>query len=204
MMFLLAMGHFDYLKQQIRTVIDSVIKPSPSDSTITLNDGTWGIMVIDMQDWYLNTWDVAKRNTLIRSQINVLKYGVKNDIPIIGVRMRYELSIIPEILDVIRAAPRFLEYPKIANSAFSSDNYSPLDDLIGEKYGIKKLFMMGINAGSCFIGTARDAVELDYRVATSPELTDNCPHPTCESKESVLHWFEKRNGLVSPYTKLIE
>ena len=59
-----------------------------SNGEINLTDGTWGIMLIDMQVGYVRGWRSNERDRLVESQVDVLGYATKNNLLVYAIMMK--------------------------------------------------------------------------------------------------------------------
>ena len=129
-----------------------------------------GVLVIDMQPYFLDLIEQAKREEMIRAQLEVLGVCARKDIPTFVLyvyhdRNRYGHTI-PEINNMALKIPRKKDIPKQERSGFERTN---LNGYLTE-LNIENLCLMGVNASVCVRETAVDALKYRKKIISAEQL----------------------------------
>jgi nicotinamidase-related amidase len=147
------------------------------------------LIVIDMLHDFLESWDTARRQGLIRS-INELAAGMRSlGRPVIWVRQEFEPDLRDAFLEMkikgisstirgtkgcqivaeLAVAPSDLVIVKKRYSAFFG---TTLDDVLA-RLQPDMIILAGINTHACIRTTAVDAYQRDWRVAVAVDCIDS-------------------------------
>ncbi len=129
------------------------------------------VLVIDMQDYPIDYLFSPARKVLITSQLEVLDYCAKNDIPVVIVEYfnKGNITTSPILLDKCSQVPRTRKVTKYAFDAFcngSNPNFNGVLNELDSDY----LALMGVSASICVRATASSAVKRGYTIGTSLDL----------------------------------
>lgn len=134
----------------------------------SLNVPNTGIMIIDMQNYYLEPFqNPFVLEEMLGFQKEVLDVGASLDLPLYIVKMIWTSDdLIPDLRDLTDKFSWQKEFYKEKLSAFSNRTLMPN---IASK-GIEHLVLMGVSASRCVLKTAEDAKKFGLNITTSPYL----------------------------------
>ena len=121
------------------------------------------VVLVDMQDFFLEKFDKEKVKELILNQNKVLELCGVNKIPLIVLEYRGRGKTISALQKCIKKITDVCVVIKENNSGFRDTN---LDKLLKNK-GVKKIILMGINGSGCVQDTAIGALKRGYKIMTS-------------------------------------
>lgn len=160
------------------------------------------VILVDMQETFVKNLRDGEADRIIPKQLEVLNYCNQFDIPVVVLEMRrWEFG---ETIDVLITEARknfkFHLIGKVYDDGFESTKlHTHL-----KKLGIKKVFLMGINADFCVIETARGAIDRGYKIITSKEVISGQSH---HSPDNSIGWFSSNGNClnkVDEFVKAIE
>jgi hypothetical protein len=162
----------------------------------------YAVILIDMQKSQLEDVDETEKKVLINSQVELLNYCAKEDIPVVVleyVEKDYpdnEKSTIYCLNQFIEKVPRKKYLKKNDLDGFTNPE---LEKQLS-KWNATKLCLTGVYATSCVTATAAGATKTKkFRFCTSPDLVAN---PKCLEKN--LEWCTENGTLYEDHKKLIE
>ena len=120
-------------------------------------------ILIDMQEAFTSELYEQDLNQIISSQLEVIKYGTKTNIPLITVEYLGESQTIKPLMDEIIKVPDAKIFIKKYNNAFENDTLSKYL----KNQNITELLIMGINAMSCVLQSALRARTNGFKVSTA-------------------------------------
>ncbi len=165
-----------------QTSLDDVLRPDPR----------FGVLLIDMQDFFLEELSDSDRRRIIESQGEVLEHCAAKDIPVAVVEYewhRYNADrTIPKLRKRVLEVPRHRYLRKDSDDCFL---YTRLDETLRE-WGVRHSFLMGVNASACVMVTGRSALRHGFKIATSSDVIAD--QASCKYTESSIEWYRK-NGL---------
>lgn len=136
------------------------------------------VIIVDMQEEFLLNKLPEKREDLVRSQIEVLRFCKAHDIPVIVVEFKDRSITIPEIRTALEGMKNRKYIVKKYNDGFEETG---LKEVL-EGLGARNIVLMGVNACACVNETAKSALLNGFRVLTSGSLIasdavmeNNCP-----------------------------
>lgn len=159
------------------------------------NTNKIAVIVVDMQDFFLQHFNNSIRNTLIENQLKVLDLCAKHNIPLViveykaGGKMRG--STTHKINQRIKTIPHKLII-KENNSAFTKTD---LDKTL-QSFNVKEVFIMGINANACVQDTAMSALHRGYQVIISKECTASASRGDMDLSKRNEEWYRKNCKLI--------
>lgn len=173
-----------------------------------LNDQRFAIVLVDMQESFLQNIHPHERTQLIQEQETVLEAAAHYDIPVLVFEMDNFGKTIPELQNILKIVPRTKTFWKNRDDGFEiyesiirfDPEYFPQDWL--KKQGVDSLYFMGVNGNGCVEATANSAKDLfDLTIATSNNViatsgksssTGVCAYESCdEAKASLGTFLEK-------------
>lgn len=159
-------------------------------------EGYQGILLIDMQDDFLEEIQRDEVERMITNQIEVLECAQQNNLPIILLEYRNHDATNKQLRKILSNS----NYKKIVKSEDDGFLYTSLDSIVKEK-GASELVFMGINASACVKRTAKGALNAGYSIVTSPDIIADPKH---WRDNKSLEWYGS-NGTLCPNTEnLIE
>lgn len=137
------------------------------------NENT-AVLIVDMEEimvnghGYIAPPDSVEMEREIGYQVDIIAECKEQGIPIYQVQREGFGPVHPRLL---KAMGRGEREPMIKYHLSGFDETSLHEEL--SDLGIENLIVMGLFAGACVKSTVSDAVQLGYRVITSPEITAN-------------------------------
>ena len=132
----------------------------------------WALLIIDMQDTYLNGVETEKLNKLVSAQLNFLFNPLIKNMDIFLIEYKNEGKTADYIMDSLKKIKSNIKdytFQKESPNAFGNqDLYYALEQL--KK---KNLIVMGVNATGCVLETARNALYYKFKVFTSDDLIED-------------------------------
>jgi nicotinamidase-related amidase len=122
------------------------------------------VILIDMQEHFIQ--NNPEKLAIVPSQIAVLRFLRAKGVPAFIVTGECYGALEPNLEREVQQFPldQVHHLIKPYDSAFTCCEFNPLL----QRRNVKKLFLMGINAGFCVYSTAVGALRLGYKVATAP------------------------------------
>lgn len=161
------------------------------------------VILVDMQDFFLKTFEKKVRNTLIENQLTVLEFCKKKKIPLVVLEYKtrgiYRGSTTAPLLEKIKATPHTLII-KEKNSGFTNTN---LEQILKD-WKIKNLFIIGINANACVQDTAISALKRGYKVFVSKETMACAWNKNGELSKRNTDWYIKKCHVSETATDMID
>lgn len=158
-----------------------------------------GVLLIDMQDFFVQHIADKDAYEMIRRQVDVLDYCRRHDVPVFFLEfLGFKKTI--EILS--NKAAKLRKYKSVIKR---SDDGFEKTDLAAQLHaeGVRKVMLMGINASYCVKNTAAGAINNGFSIMTSRQLiADEGSCPTKEFEISI-GWYKKNGQYDDDYTKLL-
>ena len=151
--------------------------------------GKIAVLIIDMQDFFLNKFTDGKRKTLIRNQCKVIDFCAKRKIPLIFLEYKDRgntVTILQKSLENISCVKTIT---KDSNGGFTDTD---LDETL-KNHNVKSVVLMGINASGCVQDTAIGALNRGYEIVTSKDIIASSTMRDSNLNTS-RKWYSK-NGL---------
>lgn len=153
------------------------------------------VILIDMQDFFLQHFKDSIKKTLIENQLRVLDKCAKQKIPLIVVeykaRGKFRGSTTGKLNQKLKTISHELII-KESNSAFTNTDL----DKILKGLHTKKLFIIGINANACIQDTAIGAIHRGYKVTVSKGLTACASRTDMELSKRNEEWYRSNCRLL--------
>lgn len=128
------------------------------------------VIIVDMQDFFLEKFPKEKAQTLIESQSVVLSLCASKNISVVFLEYKNRGKTIPTLLKLMKTNSSTKIVIKDSNGGFTNTN---LDEILREKK-VKNIILMGINASGCVQDTAIGAINRGYNIITAaPVIASN-------------------------------
>ncbi len=158
-----------------------------------LNSNDLAILVIDMQEGYLNC--IPERNRLIAAQQNVLRYAAREDVPVAVLTMAYEKPTEEVIKKEIKKVPRQVYIRKECMSGFEATTLEQQLHMLERN----TLLLMGIYASQCVKATASDGLKKGFNIITHTEIIGDFSN---KNMKQALQWYKRNGCLIRGYRNL--
>lgn len=151
------------------------------------------ILVIDMQNVFVDHLRAGAKERIIPKQIEVIKKGIENNIPIYLIQLKNEnfpkdiMSLNSEIKKSLEQNSQTIFIYKDKDNAFTG---TPLEEKLLDK-NINYLLLMGVNAQGCVLDTAKTAIEKGFKIITDSSLIAGQP---TDSADDCAGWYSD-NGV---------
>lgn len=152
------------------------------------------VLVIDMQQSFLNGIDDDMVNVLIDNQIKVLRFCAEHDIPVAVLEFQGEGLTLNVLQWEINRVSRYRVFIKLQDDGFSNPELTSC--FVG--WSVDALILMGVNAGACVRETAIGALNNGFAIATSSQLISSY------DRNLHIEWFKKKGGYSDNWKKLFE
>ena len=147
------------------------------------------VILIDMQEEFVPRLRRGGLKKILPGQLVVLKHCEQHDIPTVILEYHECGKTIPTLSKIIQKIPRHTHIEKTTNSGF---NDTELESQLNH-WGSKRLLLMGINAQFCVRATARDAIQLGYKIITSHNLISG---QSGHEKDDCIDWYGQNGTLL--------
>ncbi len=151
-----------------------------------------GVLIIDMQDFFLKLLPESNKNRLISSQRRVLRTAQMLDMPVALIEFQGFGRSHPDIRSHYRTTKRKTQISKESPSAFSAT--SLCDWLRAQE--VSDLHLMGIWADYCVRDTANDAIAMGFRLSSSRDVLEGMGSYWKENTQELF----TRNGAYFPHS----
>lgn len=139
-----------------------------------------GIMIIDMQDFFINSSHPKEIEILVDAQKKLLNFASENAIPVFVLEyfakgrttqeLKEGLSKNKEYVILKENDNGFIRAPNNIEETFEAEYQNmQLQEKLREE-GIKNLILTGINKDACVLKTAKGAEKRQYNIFTAEEL----------------------------------
>jgi nicotinamidase-related amidase len=132
-------------------------------------------LLIDMQEEAVNRWMCPIIRNMVDAQKSVLEHCRENDWPVASSNFRpwkYGRTL-PELLEKVKAVPRYIELDKNHESCFCNPE---LERQLNQ-WECNHLLLMGCQAMACVRVTAIDATRAGLKVYSAWDLANDLDHP---------------------------
>jgi nicotinamidase-related amidase len=148
------------------------------------------VIIIDMQTGFVERLYPGEEQRIVANQLEIIRLCNEREIPIIVVEFdRYEFGL---TISMLRERAEKNQHYKIQHKSRNSAFERTLLNLRLRIMGVKKLFLMGVNAEACVRKTAADAMQHGFTIITSNEVISGHDKPNSEHS---IAWY-KRRGIV--------
>lgn len=161
------------------------------------------VVMIDMQDFFLENLADESRRKLIENQSWVLDLCAKREIPLFVFEYNAGGVLRGPTTKLLQDKARGVSGVTIVkdnNSAFVGTN---LHERLKEKK-IRTLFIIGINANGCVQDTAMGALRRGYKVFTSTDLIASTSRGTLGLSKRNEHWYRSNNLLLKNVQEVVD
>jgi nicotinamidase-related amidase len=124
------------------------------------------VIIVDMQDFFLDKFSDKKRNILIQKQSKVIDFCIEQKTPLIFLEYKDRGVTTKLLSQPIKNSPHVEIVTKDSNGGFTNTN---LDEILKNK-GVEEIVLMGINASGCVQDTAIGALNRGYKIVTSGDV----------------------------------
>lgn len=167
-----------------------------------------GILLIDMQEFFLDRKPNEDIKELIESQKKLFNFAYDNGIPIFALEYTDCGKTIEELISALSKNKTYF-IPKYEINAFLVEHPPhSVQDSLEIKYQnkelkkrlaecrVKKLILTGISKGACVLETAKGAKKRGYNLLTSEELTNK--------PEMKINWFYENSAHYETLQELLD
>lgn len=148
------------------------------------------LIIVDMQDFFLQHFSPATKKELIENQLKIIDLCIKNNLPIVALEYKCRGVFRGETINVLKkriAKAQSVTIIKERNSGFTQTN---LEEVL-KNLKVKNIILMGVNANGCVQDTAIGAIHRGYQVITSFGIMASASRKDmCLSKKNE-DWFIK-------------
>lgn len=187
---------------EIKTITSTTAKIGIKTSTRTPQSDL-GILLIDMQDDFLQEIDEDEKAREIPRMQEVLNYAGKRQVPIVVLEYRGHGETIEALKREIISLPTDIRY--IVKNGDDGFYQTPLAEHL-EQLGVKDLILMGVNATGCVKTTAYGALKNGFGIITSRDVIAQpsswVDDQKYEGAEGTV-WFQKKGRLANDYRNLL-
>jgi nicotinamidase-related amidase len=125
-----------------------------------------GLVIVDMQDFFLKKFEQNKVSLLIKNQVKLLRYCSKNKIPVFVLEYNKRGTTTKPLKVYLQKLKIVNIIVKNSNSGFRDTN---LEELLS-KLKINRIILAGINGSGCVQDTAIGALKRGLKIITSSEI----------------------------------
>lgn len=157
-----------------------------------------GVILVDMQEEFIKVLRKGEAERIIPNQLEVIVRCRELGIPVLVLEMRPKEfgKTIKILMDQISK----VSLNRVIKKGYDDGFYMTNLDLSLRFLGIRKIFLMGINADFCVRETARTAISLGYKIITSGHVIAGQPD---HSKDDSVVWFENNGSCVSDIKRIM-
>jgi hypothetical protein len=156
-------------------------------------------ILIDMQDIYLNLLSRDKRQEIISSQIDVIRFCAEMHIPLTLLEFEWEGPTIPSIRGEAKKVRERTLFRKNSNDGF---DYPPFEEHIHSlAFEGCILLLMGLNGCYCVLTTGKSAIKRGYRIATARNLIGGT---YSHSKDNCGDWYRNSGIYEADHISLLD
>jgi nicotinamidase-related amidase len=157
-----------------------------------------GVILVDMQTWFLSDIDVVDRKTMFSAQSDVLVACAKMDYPLVVLEYVDWGDTDPRLKEAISEVPRYIFIQKSQNDGFTNPKLAQQLD----EWSIDYLCFMGIGAARCVKETASSAIAHGKKILTARQLIASQTYNQKEFRKSIP-WFEENGVYLQDYSSLV-
>ena len=160
------------------------------------------VLLIDMQEFFLQHFDKHIRKELVDNQISVLNFCIKNKLPIIATEYKcrgiFRGHMITTLHKKLGKALAHIVV-KESNSGFTK---TELDQVLKD-LKVKRLLIMGINANACVQDTTIGAISRGYKVLISKGIIASAGRKDLEISKRNMKWYKAHSNFFETPKELI-
>lgn len=159
--------------------------------------GNLAVLLIDMQEWFLNSIEYEERHREIPYQLEVLEYCKNNSIPVFVLEYKDCGPTVKILKDKVDSLEKKVYITKNFDDGFvKTDLAKQL-----RKNNIDTVLVMGINASACVLSTASGAIMAGFKVMTSDDLIAD---PRSYGYNESIEWYIENGIYKDDYKDLLE
>ncbi len=159
--------------------------------------GNLAVLVIDMQEWFLQGIEYEEQHKEIPYQVEVLEYCKNNNIPVFVIEYKDCGPTVKIIKDKVDSLEKKTYITKPYDDGFIKTDLA--EQL--RKNKIDTVLLMGINASACVLNTAAGAVIAGFKVMTSKDLISD---PKSYDSNESIGWYETNSIYRDDYKDLLD
>ncbi|MEA2097835.1 MAG: isochorismatase family cysteine hydrolase [Patescibacteria group bacterium] len=172
----------------MKQIMSLGITRSDEDSFSNYYEDGLVVILIDMQQIFLDGLKKKNRERIIANQIFVIKWCVQENIPIIVLEYIGYGETINSLSKELESVKDLKIVPKSNTNGFCDTELASILNRINAK----NLFLMGFDANVCVKSTARGAREEGYGVITNKDVIDGV-----HKDNSGISWYIENGTVVS-------
>lgn len=151
------------------------------------------ILLIDIQNVFVDHLRMGAKERIIPKQIEILKKCEENHIPIYVIELdapdfpKEIMELNSQVDEALKNIQGKVLVIKKSDNAFTGTR---LEEMLTEQ-NITHLLLMGVNAQGCVLDTAKTAIDKGFKIITSSDLIAGQP---TDREDDCAPWF-KENGV---------
>ncbi len=143
------------------------------------------VLLIDMQEIFLETINPLNRALLVYEQQKVLDYCIEQNVPVITLEF-YDCG---DTVNPLKRKTSVNPYHKlIVKSKDDGFTDTDLENQLGEMK-VEDLLLMGVNASGCVLKTANEAISREFNVHICTNLIANKYDKPIT--DNIMNWYNK-------------
>lgn len=153
-----------------------------------------GVVLVDMQNPYVKWISQSRIDKLVKNQTKVIGYYSKKDIPLAVLQIKNQGDTIDALKEPLANVKRRKTIWKCSDNGFNETNLAE----ILRAWKITHICLMGINASSCVLATAKGAVNKGFQVFTAEHIIAQPEEWGNDSVTEYREWFARNGGIYFP------
>lgn len=159
--------------------------------------GNVAVLLIDMQEWFLQSIDYSEQRREIPYQLEVLEYCKNNSIPVFVLEYKDCGSTVKILKNKVDSLEKKVYITKNYDDGFvQTDLAKQL-----RRNNIDTVLLMGINASACVLSTASGAIMAGFKVMTSDDIIAD---PRSYDLNESIEWYEQNVIYRDNYKDLLD
>lgn len=154
--------------------------------TSSVKTPSLGVVLIDMQEVFLEELIAGSAEVIIPNQQKVIRICKEMDIPVVVLEYAGWGPTKRELMELVHCNRRSEVLEKNDDNGFSHEGLH----VVLKTFGVKSVFFMGINATACVLNTARGALEHGYGIVTAHDVISGRHHHPHDHDR----WWWERHG----------
>ncbi len=160
--------------------------------------GNLAVLLIDMQDYFLEDISSEEKAREIPYQLDVLDYCKEKSIPVFVLEYKDSGPTIKVLKDKVDSLEKKTYITKSHDNGFIGTNLA--EQL--KEYSIDTLLLMGVNATACVVDTAYGALKEGFNIMTSKELIADPPY--FRSLDEGVRWYSVYGVHMDSYKDILD
>ncbi len=157
------------------------------------------VILIDMQEDFVKDLRAGEAKRIIPNQLEILKYCNQFSIPIVVLELNVQSY--GKTNEILLNEAKKNHHFRLIGKEYDNGFFKTELDYHLKALGIKKLFIMGINANYCVKETARGAIDNGYKIMTSNEVISG---QSGHSRYNSIDWFKSNGRCVDTVNEFAE